>query len=68
MKKLMAAAATLAMAVGAAPAQAGDKDGGKGTFLVDGHLQINWRSGSSFEKPTTVMGPRIAKFGVKFDW
>ena len=29
---------------------------------------INWRSGASFEKATTVLGPRIAKFGVKFDW
>ncbi|MDP3720245.1 MAG: TonB-dependent receptor [Acidobacteriota bacterium] len=28
----------------------------------------NWRSGASFEKATTVLGPRIAKFGVKFDW
>jgi Carboxypeptidase regulatory-like domain len=31
-------------------------------------VNINWRSGSSFEKATTVLGPRIAKFGVKFDW
>ena len=28
----------------------------------------NWRSGAAFEKATTVLGPRIAKFGVKFDW
>ncbi|MGE0813351.1 MAG: carboxypeptidase regulatory-like domain-containing protein [Vicinamibacterales bacterium] len=31
-------------------------------------VNINWRSGSSFERATTVLGPRIAKFGVKFDW
>jgi hypothetical protein len=31
-------------------------------------VNLNWRSGVSFEKPTTVLGPRIAKFGVKFDW
>ncbi|MCA1560931.1 MAG: hypothetical protein LC753_18015 [Acidobacteria bacterium] len=31
-------------------------------------VNINWRSGASYEKATTVMGPRIAKFGVKFDW
>lgn len=29
---------------------------------------INWRSGASFERATTVLGPRIAKAGVKFDW
>ena len=31
-------------------------------------VNLNWRSGASFEKPTTVLAPRIAKFGVKFDW
>lgn len=31
-------------------------------------VNINWRSGASFEKATTVLGRRIAKFGVKFDW
>ena len=31
-------------------------------------VNINWRSGAAFEKATTVLGPRIAKFGVKFDW
>ena len=31
-------------------------------------ININWRSGAAFEKATTVLGPRIAKFGVKFDW
>jgi hypothetical protein len=27
-----------------------------------------WISGSRFERASTVLGPRIAKFGVKFDW
>jgi len=31
-------------------------------------VNINWRSGASFEKATTVLNPRIAKFGVKFNW
>ena len=31
-------------------------------------INLNWRSGTSFEMPTTIMPPRIAKFGVKFDW
>ncbi len=31
-------------------------------------VNTNWRGGSSFERATTVLGPRIAKFGVKFDW
>jgi hypothetical protein len=31
-------------------------------------VNLNWRSGASFELPTTVLAPRIAKFGVKFDW
>ena len=31
-------------------------------------ININWRSGAAFEKATTVLRPRIAKFGVKFDW
>ena len=34
----------------------------------DTAVNINWRSGASFEKATTVIGPRIAKFGVKVDW
>jgi hypothetical protein len=31
-------------------------------------IQINWLSGTTFERPTVVLSPRIAKFGVKFDW
>ena len=31
-------------------------------------VNINWVSGTTFEAPTTVLAPRIAKFGVKFDW
>ncbi len=35
---------------------------------ADTAVNINWRSGTSYEKATTVIGPRIAKFGVKVDW
>ena len=28
-------------------------------------ININWRAGTAFEKATTVLPPRIAKFGVK---
>lgn len=31
-------------------------------------INVNWRSGASFDKATTVLPPRIAKFGVKFNW
>ena len=31
-------------------------------------VNINWRAGAAFERATTVMPPRIAKFGVKFNW
>jgi hypothetical protein len=31
-------------------------------------ININWQSGAAFDKATTVIPPRIAKFGVKFDW
>jgi hypothetical protein len=37
-------------------------------FNSDVAVNINWRSGASYQKATTVIGPRIAKFGVKFDW
>jgi len=29
---------------------------------------ISWVSGANFERATNVLNPRIAKFGVKFDW
>jgi hypothetical protein len=32
------------------------------------NININWRAGASFDKATTVLPPRIAKFGVKFNW
>jgi hypothetical protein len=38
------------------------------TFNSNTAINLNWRSGASFEKATTVVPPRIAKFGVKFDW
>ena len=31
-------------------------------------VNTTWLSGTRFETATTVLGPRIAKFGVKFDW
>jgi hypothetical protein len=27
-----------------------------------------WGSGSTHLQPTVIVGPRIARFGVKFDW
>jgi hypothetical protein len=38
------------------------------TFNSNTAVNINWRSGAAFEKAVTVLPPRIAKFGVKFDW
>jgi len=29
---------------------------------------ITWGSGSTFLVPATIIGPRIARFGVRFDW
>jgi hypothetical protein len=29
---------------------------------------ITWNSGSTFELPATIIGPRIMRFGVKYDW
>ena len=29
---------------------------------------INWGSGASFERPISIVGPTIVRFGVKFDW
>jgi hypothetical protein len=29
---------------------------------------INWSSGSTFLTPSTIIPPRLARFGVKFDW
>jgi hypothetical protein len=29
---------------------------------------INWTSGSAFELPATIIGPRIMRFGAKLDW
>lgn len=29
---------------------------------------MNWSSGSSFMRPTTIPGPRIVRLGCKFDW
>ena len=29
---------------------------------------INWASGATFEQPTAIVPPTIARFGMKFDW
>ena len=29
---------------------------------------INWGSGATFMLPTTIVPPRLFRFGVKFDW
>jgi hypothetical protein len=29
---------------------------------------INWGSGSTFLQPTTILPPRVFRFGAKFDW
>ena len=38
------------------------------TFQLEHGSEYRLGSGASFEKAATVLGPRIAKFGVKFDW
>ena len=38
------------------------------TFNSNVAINENWRSGAAFLKATTVMPPRIVKFGAKFDW
>jgi hypothetical protein len=34
----------------------------------DAASNINWVSGSSYLLPSTIIGPRIMRFGVKYDW
>jgi hypothetical protein len=29
---------------------------------------INWGSGATFLLPVTIVSPRLARFGAKFDW
>ena len=29
---------------------------------------INWGSGATFLNPTTIVPPRLWRFGAKFDW
>jgi hypothetical protein len=38
------------------------------TFNSNTPVNLSWVSGSRFERATTVLNPRIAKFGAKFDW
>jgi hypothetical protein len=34
----------------------------------DAASNILWNAGSNFLLPSTIIGPRIARFGVKYDW
>jgi len=34
----------------------------------DAAQNISWGSGSAFERPVSIVGPTIARFGVKLDW
>lgn len=34
----------------------------------DAASNITWSSGSSFLLPSTIIGPRIMRFGLKYDW
>jgi hypothetical protein len=34
----------------------------------DAQQNITWNSGGSFERPTSIVPPTIARFGFKFDW
>ncbi|MGH9385617.1 MAG: TonB-dependent receptor domain-containing protein [Vicinamibacterales bacterium] len=34
----------------------------------DAASNMGWGSGSSFQLPSTIIGPRIARFGLKYDW
>jgi hypothetical protein len=34
----------------------------------DAATNITWNSGSNFELPATIIGPRIMRFGIKYDW
>jgi hypothetical protein len=38
------------------------------TFNSNTAVNLTWLSGARFERATTVINPRIAKFGAKFDW
>ncbi|HUE84714.1 MAG TPA: TonB-dependent receptor [Vicinamibacterales bacterium] len=35
---------------------------------ADAAQNISWGSGSAFERPVNIVGPTIARFGVKLDW
>jgi hypothetical protein len=34
----------------------------------DAASNINWSGGSSFQLPSTIIGPRIMRVGVKLEW
>ena len=35
---------------------------------ADAAQNIGWNAGSSYLLPVSIIGPRIMRFGVKFDW
>lgn len=37
-------------------------------FNANAEQNITWSSGTSFLRPSNIVPPRIARFGVKFDW
>ncbi|MBI3403282.1 MAG: hypothetical protein HY048_17865 [Acidobacteria bacterium] len=41
---------------------------GYNLFNTNAATNINWSSGSTFLTPSTIVPPRIARVGVKFDW
>jgi hypothetical protein len=46
------------------------------SVFVDGYnltnanpaANINWSSGATFMQPSTIVPPRLFRFGAKFDW
>jgi len=34
----------------------------------DAYQNITWNSGAAFERPSSIVPPTIARFGLKFDW
>jgi len=41
---------------------------GYNLFNTNAATNINWSSSSTFLTPSTIVPPRIARFGMKFDW
>lgn len=52
---------------GSARAVSGFVDG-YNLFNTNAATNINWSSGATYLTPSTIVPPRIARVGVKFDW